>query len=106
MTSTNSLHDIRLVPPPVATASRLSGFIEVLLQSATNLCPRPVQQHPLIRLGDPQAVTHFPRCPRLDVAQDDHLALAGRQSVDRLADDGERLASKQPLLGDIPRPRR
>lgn len=57
-----------------------------------------MQQHPLIRLGEPKNVTHLGRRPTVDVAQRDDVALLRWQPRDRISDEAERLVREQARL--------
>ena len=78
---------------------RVHAFVsEVVLERLPHLGSRPMKEHPLIRLADPQLVTHLLRAPALHVPQDDGGALVRGQAVDRPEDELAHLARQQPLV--------
>ena len=58
-----------------------------------------VQEHPLVCLRKLECVTDLLGAPTLDVAEGDHCALRGRQTLDRVSDHPQSLSTEEPLLG-------
>ena len=77
--------------------------LEVALQLATNLRPRPMEKHSLIGLRELESVTAPFGAPPLDVAQRDHGTLRRGQALDRVGDDAAELAREQGRLRERPR---
>src|SRR4051812_43129818 len=74
-----------------ASSVGLMSFLyatEVLLERGANLRPGTVEKHPLVRVGEAEALADFVGRPPLDVAQRDDRLLARRQHRDGRLDAG------------------
>src|ERR1041385_6411402 len=77
---TNSTSSWQLKPTVSGMVALLR--LEVVLERGTDAGARPVQQHSLIRVAQPQDVTHLRTRETLHVAQCDHVALPRRECGD------------------------
>ena len=87
------------------SSGRLLG-LKVALQRRAHLRSRPVKEHSLVGLGQPQGVAGLGRRQAADVAQRDHLALARRKLGDRIEQGPPRLVLAEALIGRVPFDRR
>jgi len=70
---------------------------ELFLERLPYLRARAVEEHALVRLAELEQLADIVRLPALDVTEDDHLPLLGRQLFDRSFQRVERLAPGEML---------
>src|SRR6516225_7824494 len=80
------------------SASRFAR-LEVLLERAAHLRSAPMEQYPLVGLGDVQRVTDLGGRPSLDVAERHHLVLRWGEGSHRLTHDVDGFACLEALRG-------
>ena len=80
-----------------------SCVLQVLLERGPHFCAGPMEQHSLIRLGEPENVARLLGRQALDVAEGDHRPLVLGERRNRLLDRPARLAGEQALLRDTAR---
>ena len=73
-------------------------------RAVTDPCPRPVQEHPLVPVGDAEQLGDVGRSNTFDVAEHDDLALGVRQGRQDLADPKGQTVGHQPVV-DLVGPR-
>src|SRR5581483_6969320 len=92
--------------PREALHGRGFGGAEVVLEPGPHIRPGPVEQHPLVGLGDVERLTLLQSDEAPHVPQRYHRPLRLGQGGDGGLDHGPGLGPEQPLLGDaLPRRR-